>query len=96
MLYYDRIDISKGIDLAKSSNSKTCMICHYWFFNHEFKFEDSLCNGCHVCTMSSVNIRDITIINIKNVDYRCIIYKISKSEAINLLGNSFLKNCGNI
>ena len=29
MLYYDRIDISEEIDLAKSSNSKECMICHY-------------------------------------------------------------------
>ena len=29
MLYYDKIDISEGIDLAKSNNSKECMICHY-------------------------------------------------------------------
>ena len=28
MLYYDRIDISEGIDFAKSNNSKKCMICH--------------------------------------------------------------------
>ena len=26
MLYYDRIDISDRIDLAKSNNSKECMI----------------------------------------------------------------------
>ena len=26
MLCYDRIDITKGIDLAKSNNSKECMI----------------------------------------------------------------------
>ena len=30
MLYYERIDISQGIDLAKSNNSKECMICYYW------------------------------------------------------------------
>ena len=29
MLYYDRSDISKGIDLNKSNKST---ICHYWFF----------------------------------------------------------------
>ena len=29
---YDRIDISEGIDLAKSNNSTKCMICHYGFF----------------------------------------------------------------
>ena len=38
MLYYDRIDISKKRDLAKSNSSKECMICHYFFFNHGFKF----------------------------------------------------------
>ena len=38
MLYYDRIDISKGIDLAISNNNKECIICHYWFFNQKFEF----------------------------------------------------------
>ena len=85
MLYYDRTDISKGIDLDKSNNSKECMICHYWIFNYRFKFQDFVCNGCHDLTMLSVNIRDIAMISIKNVDYRCVIHNISKSEAINLL-----------
>ena len=39
MLYYDRIDISEGTDLAKSKSSKDGMICHYWFFNHGFEFK---------------------------------------------------------
>ena len=29
--YYDRIDISEGIHLANSNNSKECMICHLVF-----------------------------------------------------------------
>ena len=41
--------------------------------------------------MLCLNISYIAISTIKNVDYRCIIYNISKSEAINLLGNSVLK-----
>ena len=40
MLYYDKIDVSEGIVLAKSNSSKECMICHSWFFNHGFKFQD--------------------------------------------------------
>ena len=36
MWYYDRIELSKGIDLARNNDSKECMICHYWFFNHGF------------------------------------------------------------
>ena len=42
--------------------------------------------------MLSININDIVIITVKNVDYRCIMYKISKSEAINLLRKFFLKD----
>ena len=32
MLYYDRIDISEGIDINKTSASKECDISYYWFF----------------------------------------------------------------
>ena len=46
--------------------------------------------------MLSVNICDIAIINVKNIDYRCIIHNIRKSEAINLLKNSVLKDHGYI
>ena len=28
MLRYDKLDISKEIDLSKSNDSKECMICH--------------------------------------------------------------------
>ena len=83
MLHYVSIGMSKGIGLAKSNNSKKCMICHYWFFNHGFKFQDSVSNGCHDLTVSSVNIRDIAIVTIKNVDFRCIILTHKKSEVIN-------------
>ena len=69
MLYYDKIDISEGIDIAKSNNSKKCMICNYRFFNHEFEFQDSVCNGCHDLTMLVVNISDTAIMTVKNVDY---------------------------
>ena len=29
MLYFDRVDVSEGIDVNKISNSKECDICHY-------------------------------------------------------------------
>ena len=32
MLYIDRIDVSEGIDVNKTSASKECDICHYWYF----------------------------------------------------------------
>ena len=56
MLYYDRIAISEGIDPAKCKNGKECIVCHYYFFNHGFDFQDSFCNGCYDLTMLCLNI----------------------------------------
>ena len=65
MLYYYRIDISKGIDLAKSNNRKEFLICYYCFSNHGFNFQDYVCNGRHDLTMLSFTLSDIAIINDK-------------------------------
>ena len=46
--------------------------------------------------MLCVNTSVIAIITIKNVDYRCIIYNLSKSEANNLFENVILENGGYI
>ena len=46
MLYYDITDISERTDNTKSNRNKECIICHYWFFNHGFKFQDSVYYGC--------------------------------------------------
>ena len=32
MLECDRIVISEGIDFDKTSATKKCNICHYWYF----------------------------------------------------------------
>ena len=49
MLEYDRIDISEGIDINKTNTSKESDICHYMYFlDKGFKYEHSLCNGCHI------------------------------------------------
>ena len=40
MLYDNRIDVSEGIDVNKTSEQKDCNICHYWYFlNKGFKFQ---------------------------------------------------------
>ena len=73
------------------------MICPYWFANHGWKFQDFVCNGCHVLTILCLYISsNIAIITLKSFDYRYIIHDISKSEAINLLENSVLDVCGYI
>ena len=98
MLYYDRIDDSEGNDVNKTSASKECDICHYWYFlNKGFKFQWNVCNRRHDLFMMSMNFSDIFIFNIKSVDYHCNISGISKSEAINLKQNIDLtKNSGTL
>ena len=32
MLYYNRIDVSEGIDVNKTSESNECDMYHYWYF----------------------------------------------------------------
>ena len=82
MLYFDRIDVNK------TSVSKECDICHYWYIlNYSFKFQPNVCDRCHDLLMMSMNLSDIAILNIKGSDYRCIISLISKNEAINLMKN---------
>ena len=86
MLYYGRIDVSEEIDVNKTSASKECDICHYWYFlNYSFKFQPNVCSRCHDLLMMSVNLSDIAILNIKGSHYCCIINGIGKNEAINLM-----------
>ena len=45
MLYYDRIDVSEGIDINKMSTSEECDKCHYWYFiDQGFKFQPHVCS----------------------------------------------------
>ena len=43
MLYYDKIDVSEGIDFNKISASKECDICHYWYFLNCFITFNQMC-----------------------------------------------------
>ena len=62
MLYYNRTDISEGIDVNKTSASKECDVCHYWYFlNYSFKFQPNVCNRYHDLLMLSINLSDIAI-----------------------------------
>ena len=40
MLHFNRIDVSEGINVNKTSASKECDICHYWCFLNYFFIHD--------------------------------------------------------
>ena len=40
---YKEIDVSQGVDINKTRESKECDICHYWhFLNKDVKFQQIL------------------------------------------------------
>ena len=94
MLYSDRTDVSEGIDVNKTSESKESNICHYQYFLNKgfkgFKFQPNFCNGCHDLLIMSMNLSNFAILVIKSADYCCIISGTSKIEAINLMQNTDL------
>ena len=97
MSIYQRIDASEGIDFDKTEKSKECMICHYWFFKDEnLNFEKLVCNGCHDILMMRYQLKNIVIVNIVIVDYRCILWNITYDEAFNLLNDSKLDERGSL
>ena len=68
------------------------MLCHYWYFKDiVYKFQPYLCNGCDAVSMMAYELRNIAILNAKFVDYRCILWGISRDETVNELNNSALE-----
>ena len=71
MLVYDRIDISEGIDINKTSATEECDICRYWYFlDKKCNYEPYLCNECHDLIRKAMNFNDAAIVSIKGNDYR--------------------------
>ena len=91
MLEYDIIDISEGIDVNRSCNSRECGIFHYWYFlDRNFSYQKYLCNGCHDLMQKAMSFNDVAVVSIKGNDYRIHFWYISKDGAISLMHNSNL------
>ena len=89
MLRYQKIAILEGIDINKTSASKECELCQYWFFKDiGFKFQEHVCNKCHDLLTIAYSLKDIVILNAKGATFRCILMGISKNEGLKRLNNS--------
>ena len=90
MLEYDRIDISEGLDVNKTSASKECDICPYWYFEDiGFKYEPYLCNHCHNLMQKSTSF-NVAIVYVKGSAYRIHFWYMSKDDVISIMSNSNL------
>ena len=70
MFQYDRIDVSVGIYINKTSESKEeCDICHYLYFKDSgFKYEPYVYHCCQDISVMTYELKNIAILNVKGVD----------------------------
>ena len=89
MLQYEKVDVSEGIHVNKTSASKECQLCHYWFSKDiGFKFEEHVCNICHDLLTMAYSLKNIAILSANGTTFRCLLMGISKNEALEKLNNS--------
>ena len=74
MLQYQKIDASEGIDVNKTSASKECELCHYWFLK--------------MLDLNLKSMFIMSILSAKGATFRCLLMGTSKNEVIKKLNNS--------
>ena len=66
MLEFDIIDMSEGIDINKTNESRRCIICtYYYFFTVNFRFQLKVCNECHDLIGKATSFTDTAIVSVK-------------------------------
>ena len=69
------------------------MLCHYWYFKDVgFRSEPHVCNKCHDVLITAYDLKNIAILKVKGVHFRCILRGISRDEAVNSLNNYVLED----
>ena len=53
-----------------------------------------ICNKCHAILMTAYELKNIAILNVKGVNFSCVLWGISSDEAANRLNNYVLENKG--
>ena len=80
---YQKTHASEGIDVNKTSASKECELCHYWFFKDiGFKFEEHVCNKWHDLLTIAHSLKNIAVLSAKGATFRSILMGISKNKAL--------------
>ena len=69
---------------------KLSFLAEVTFNKTSLNWKHYVCNACRDLFMMFINLNGISILNILDIDYCCIISGISKSEALNLLQNADL------
>ena len=83
------LTFQKELMLIRQANQKSVTFATIGSFQKKkgFKFEPNVCNRCYDLLMISMNLSNITVLDIKSSDYYCIISRINKNEALSLMQN---------
>ena len=88
-----KIDASEGTDVNKTTLSKECMFCHYWYFKDVgLKFEGHICNDRYDILTMVYELENIAILSTKGATFRYILWGISRNEGLRMLNNSVLED----
>ena len=71
MLEYGGIDMSEGISVNKTDESRKRVIWNcYYFLKVYFRIQPKVCDGCHDLMQNAMSFNDFAIVSIKGNDYR--------------------------
>ena len=56
------------------------------------RFEPHVCNNCHHVLVTAYELKNIAILKVKWVDFRCILCGISRDDGVNRMNNSELED----
>ena len=71
------------------------MLCYYRYFKDVgFKFEPHFSNKCHDILMTAYELKEIKVLNTKGINYRCVLWGITKNEAVIRFNKSALEEKG--
>ena len=99
MLKYYKIDVSDGIDVEKTNESRECKFCHYWYFlKRIFSYGPFTCDGCYDMVQRSTDFTYIAIIHIKKKSaYRIYFQHMNKHKAKKIMNKfGLIGEAGNI
>ena len=85
----------KKLTLIKQVHQKNvCFVIIRTLKMSNYKFEPHVCNKCHDILVTAYELKIIAMLNVKGVDFRCILQGFDKDEAVNRLKSSVLEDKG--
>ena len=95
MLQYQEIDIQKELILIKQVYQKNVCFVIIGILNvFVINLNKMFATNVNMKLMAAYELKNTTILNVKDVDYRCILWVVSKNDEINILNNSVSEDKG--